>query len=73
MRVSPGAESVAALALGQVWVMRTLEAALAARRQGPPCDMVTLKGEILWESGAVTGGVLEGVGRGGALAAARDR
>ncbi len=71
VRVIPGAEAVVSLALSQVWVMRTLEAALAARQDGSRCDMVTLKGEILWGSGAITGGVLEGIGV-GALSQRRE-
>jgi chromosome segregation protein len=71
VRVVAGAEAVVSLALNQVWVMRTLAAALAARQEGARCDMVTLEGEILWGNGAVTGGVLEGIGV-GALSQRRE-
>ncbi|MFN7130820.1 MAG: chromosome segregation protein SMC [Myxococcales bacterium] len=50
--------------LGNVVVVRDLEAAVAYSKSGRPHTVVTLDGEVIEPSGAVSGGALEGPGVG---------
>ncbi|HUB05459.1 MAG TPA: chromosome segregation protein SMC [Myxococcales bacterium] len=62
VEVAPEHRAVAELLLGDVLVVRDLEAALELSAGG--WTLVTLRGEVLWPSGAVAGGTLEGRGAG---------
>ena len=56
VRPAPGYEGVVAALLGRAWVVTDLDAALTLRAGGAIADLVTLGGEVLLESGVVTGG-----------------
>jgi chromosome segregation protein len=62
--VAPEYASLAGVLLGNVLIVRHLTEALRLQASGYAGTLVTLQGEVLWESGALSAGTREGPGQG---------